>query len=133
VRVLAAIISTVVLACGCGSGKGSPRPVQGAAREVASVVSALEKATAHRDFEAICRDLLSSSVRRQAGADECPDLMRARAKEIRKPHIRIRSIEVSRAGAIVRVSTTAEGQARVDDVIRLVREGGSYRIASLGR
>ena len=41
------------------------------------------------------------------------------------------SIKIEGAMATVDVVTVAEGQARAEDKIRLVRENGAYRISSL--
>jgi hypothetical protein len=130
----AAIFVLVLVLSGCG-GNGKPKPISGPAKEAASVVQALEKATARRDFRAICDRLLTASERRQAGGSDCPRLMAQRAQGLQHPRIRIRGIEIARgnAAALVSVQTTAVGQAPAGDVIRLVREGGRFRIASLGR
>jgi hypothetical protein len=118
--------------CGGGGKQASPE-VAGWAREAASVVKRLQTATATRDFATICDSLLSADERAQAGGADCPRLMAQRAEGIRRPRIHVRSIELSPRGALVRVKTTAAGQAPADDTIRLVREGGRLRIASLGR
>jgi len=118
--------------CGGGGKQASPE-VAGWAREAAAVVSRLQTATATRDFATICDRLLSASERTQAGGADCARLMAQRAEGVRRPRIRVRNIELTRKGALVQVRTTAVGQAPTDDVIRLVREGGHLRIASLGR
>jgi hypothetical protein len=97
------------------------------------VIEWLEKATAKRDFSTICNDLLASATRKQAGGDSCPDVLDQRARGVRRPHIRIQSIEVAGNEARVRVRTTATGQAAISDVIRLVRENGQFRVLELGR
>jgi hypothetical protein len=123
-----------LLIAGCGSGeKRKPEPISGAAKEVASVVQRLQKATARRDFTTICDELLASPTRRQAGGEQCPDVLDQRARGVRRPRIRIQAIEIRGNEAQVRVRTTASGQAVVADVIRLVREHGSFRVLSLGR
>ena len=43
----------------------------------------------------------------------------------------MKEIRIEGATAAVDVVTVAEGQARVEDTIRLVREAGGYRISSL--
>jgi hypothetical protein len=121
-------------AAGCGGGENSrPKPISGAAKQVATVIERLEKATAKHDFTTICDDLLAAATRRQAGGDSCPDVLDQRARGVTRPRIRIQSIEVSDDEARVRVRTTATGQAAITDVIRLVREQGQFRVLSLGR
>jgi len=56
-----------------------------------------------------------------------------RARGVQHPRIRIQSIAVQGDHAQVRVRTTASGQAPTSDVVRLVREGGRFRVLSLGR
>jgi len=133
VRSQQAVLFAAFLAAGCGGDKGSPKPVSGPAKEAATLVQALEKATAAGDFQRVCDQLLSSSERRQAGGEQCAAIMSERARDVKRPRIRILSIAVNEAGALVRVRTTAVGQAPVDDIIKLVREQGRYRIAALGR
>jgi hypothetical protein len=123
-----------VLVAGCASGANrKPKPISGAAKEVATVVQRLERATAERDFRTICDRLLARPTRKQAGGEQCPDVLDQRARGVRRPRIRIQAIEIRGNEARVRVRTTATGQASVVDVLRLVRENGSFRVLSLGR
>jgi hypothetical protein len=123
-----------VLVAGCGGGgNGKPKPISGPAKQVAAVIQRLEKATAEGDFRTICDDLLAAATRRQAGDKDCADVLDQRARGVRRPRIRIQSIDVRGDQAVVRVRTTASGQAATSDVIRLVRENGKFRVLSLGR
>jgi hypothetical protein len=123
-----------VLVAGCGGGETrKPKPISGAPKQIADLVQKLEKATAQRNFTTICDDLLAAATRRQAGGADCPDVLDQRARGVRRPRIRIQSIEVQGSQALVRVRTTATGQAATRDVIRLVREQGKFRVLSLGR
>jgi hypothetical protein len=121
-----------ILAVGCGGGNdGKPEAISGPAKEVADTIQRLEKATAARDFTTVCGQLLASATRKQAGGEQCPDVLDQRARGVRRPRIKILSIEVQGNQAQARVRTTAVGQASVPNVIRLVREQGRFRIASL--
>lgn len=97
------------------------------------MVERFEKATAQRDFATICDQLFATSTRRDAGGSDCASVLAERARSVRRPHIRIRAIEIQGDRAAVRVTTSAAGQASVPDVIQLVREQGGYRVLSLGR
>lgn len=130
--VCVALSALAVAGCG-GGGDGKPKPISGPAKEVADVVEQLGKATAERDFRTICDQLLASATRRQAGGDQCPDVLDQRARGVRRPRIRIEMIDVHGNQAQVRVRTTASGQAPTSDVIRLVRENGKFRVLALGR
>jgi hypothetical protein len=125
-----AICMLMVLA-GCGGGR-PPQPIQGPAKEVADVIDRLQKALAHGQFQAVCDSILSSSARRQAGGAACPRILRRAAGDLRRPRILVDTIQLGQDRALVKVRTTAAGQAVARDVIRLVRERGQYRIASLG-
>jgi hypothetical protein len=134
VKTRACAALTCVLTAGCGGGvTGKPEPISGPPKQVADVIQRLEKATAERDFTTICDQLLAVATRRQAGGSDCPGVLDQRARGVRRPRIRIQSIEVQGNQALVRVRTTASGQAPTGDVIRLVREGGGFRVLSLGR
>jgi hypothetical protein len=123
-----------MLIAGCGGGDGGkPKRITGPAKEVAGVIGRLEKATREQDFATICNDLLAAETRKQAGGEQCPDVLGQRARGVRRPRIRILSIDVSGDRARARVRTTASGQAAVSDVIALVRENGRFRVSSLGR
>ena len=93
----------------------------------------LQKATAEGDFTTICDELLTAATRKQAGGADCPAVLDARARGVRRPHIVIKGIEVQGDRAVVTVRTTAVGQDATTDVIRLVRENGRFRVSSLGR
>jgi hypothetical protein len=116
---------------GCGGGGAEKRDPSRLAREAATVVEQLERAIARGEFERVCADLLSAEVRRQAGGGDCPAMLARTSAGVDHPSIRVRKIRIKGAAAIVDVETTAAGQARVTDTIRLVREAGRYRIASL--
>jgi hypothetical protein len=123
-----------VLIAGCGGGKSrKPELIKGTAKQVATVIQRLETATRRADFATVCDELLAAETRRQAGGADCPDVLGQRARGVRRPRIRILSIEVGDRRAQARVRTTATGQAPVIDVMTLVRENGRFRILSLGR
>ena len=113
----------------CGSEE--PRDVRGPARDVAATIAALERATAKGDFVAICDRLFTAAERKQAGAGDCPALLRRTAGDVRRPRIKLESIRLRGDRAVATVTTTAEGQRSVRESIVLVREHGTYRIAAL--
>jgi hypothetical protein len=127
-----AVLTLFFAGCGAGS-TPKPKPISGPAKDVAAVVERLQKATAQKDFQTICNDLLSAATRRESGGTNCPAVLGARARGVSRPRIVIKSIEVDGPSARVAVRTTAGGQAETTDIIQLVREHGHFRIASLGR
>jgi hypothetical protein len=133
VKTRSALVFLCLFAAGCGGGgSDEPAPIKGPAKEVAAVVQRFEKAMRQQDFRIVCEELLSSSVRARSGGEDCPRVLGERASDVKRPRIRIDSIEVAGQKATVRVHTTAAGQASVADTIRLARERGRFRIASLG-
>lgn len=124
---LAAISALAVASCG----SDEPRDVRGPARDVAATIAALESATARGDFVTICDRLLTAGERKQAGAGDCPALLRRTAGDVRRPRIKLESIRLTGDRAIATVTTTAAGQRAVRESIVLVREHGTYRIAAL--
>jgi len=131
-RGLSGLLSLVVLSgCAGGDSGSDPPPAEGAPRAVTETIDRLERATIQRDFAAICDELLTSEARERAGGGDCIRLLRSTGAEVRRPEIRVLSIQIDGDRADVRVRTTAAGQAPVEETIQLVREGDGYRIAAL--
>ena len=117
-----------------GGSEGSdddPQPITGPGRQVAEVVTRLERATRRRQFEVVCDELFTRAARARAGGGNCVRLLRSTAKDVRRPHIRLLSVRINGNRADARVRTRAQGQAAVEETIDLQRERGRYRIAAL--
>lgn len=127
----AAVCAVAVALAGCSGNDDDEETAGGLAQEAAAVVEELERSIAERDFDRICAEILSAEVRRQAGGGDCPAMLARTAEGVRRPRIEVREIRIEGAEARVDVVTTAQGQARVEDTIRLIREAGGYRIAEL--
>jgi hypothetical protein len=125
--------TAVILApAGCSLGEDEePRQATGAVREIAEVVRQLERATATRDFAAICNEIFTKGARERAGGSDCVHLLRSSAEGVRHPHIELRGIRIEGERATVRVRTRAAGQAEVRDALELRRQAGEWRIAAL--
>ena len=131
-RGLCGLLALAVLAgCSSGDSEGDPPPAEGEPRQVAEAIDRLERATRRHDFAAICDELLAKEARDRAGGEDCIRLLRSTAGDVRGPDITVLSIRIDGDRADVRVRTTAEGQAPVDETVQLVREGDGYRIAAL--
>ena len=126
----AALCALVIGLAGCGGGDDD-EAAGGLAQEAADVVKQLERSLSSGDFEHICSNLLSADLRRQVGGGDCPAQLERTSAGVKKPRIQVQSIRIEGAMAAVDVVTVAEGQARAEDTIRLVREAGGYRISSL--
>ena len=127
----AAVCTLVIALAGCDGGDDDDDDAGALAREASGVIEQLERSIAAGEFERICSELLSAEVRRQAGGGECPAMLARTSAGVKRPRIEVKEIRIEGATAAVDVVTVAEGQARVEDTIRLVREAGAYRISSL--
>jgi hypothetical protein len=126
--------TTLVLApAGCSlGGDEEPQPAAGAPREIGEVVHELERATARRDFDTICRDLFTTDAHERAGGAGCPRRLRSAADGIQEPTISLRAIDLEGQRPTVRVRTRVRGQATVGAVLELRRDQGEWRIDALG-
>lgn len=118
---------------GCSSDdSGAERlPLENALPQVTEVIDRLERATQSRDFVTICDRLLTMQARERAGGSDCDELLLSTTADVRRPEIRVLSIRVDADSAEVQVRSTAEEQDPIKETIRLIREGGGYRIAAL--
>jgi hypothetical protein len=117
---------------GCSIGADEePKPVTGVPKEIAATVDQLERAVARRDWATICNELFTETARKRAGGGECVSQTRSAAEDVLRPSIQIEQIAVKGDRAVVRVSTTAQGQARVTDTLELRRTGGRWLIEAL--
>jgi hypothetical protein len=128
---MAAAVILAPAGCSIGADEEAPRAT-GAPAGVAAAVNRLERATVERDYASICDDLFTAAARRRAGGADCARLMRSAAREIEEPSIEITGISVHGTRATVRVRTTAAGQRRVADSLRLRRGPDRWRIEGLG-
>jgi hypothetical protein len=124
----------VVLLALSGCSLGADReatPVKGAPRQVVAIVGRLERASRSRDWRVVCARLFTPAARRRAGGADCPRRLASYAQGLRRPRIRVLSIEVSADRASVRVRSTAARQPPLDDRLELRRVAGDYRIDAL--
>ena len=97
------------------------------------MVQRLERATAERDWAAVCADLFTAGARERAGGPDCARLLGEAAADVRRPEIEIRGIRVREGGrASVDVRTRASGQETVSNVLELRNENGQWRVEALG-
>ena len=116
---------------GSGGSDDDPQPITGPGKQVADVVTRLERATRGRRFDVVCDELFTRAARSRAGGRNCVRLLRSTAEDVRRPRIRLLDVRIKGDRAEARVRTLAEGQTAVEETIDLLRERGGYRIASL--
>ena len=120
-----------VLLGGSEDSEDDPQPITGRGKQVADVVTRLERATRRRRFDVVCDELFTRAARARAGGRNCVRLLRSTARDVRRPRIRLLSVRIDGRRAEARVRTLSEGQAAVEETIDFLRERGRYRIASL--
>lgn len=122
----AALLAAAALAtAGCGE-----TPVT---EEVRAAVEGFEEASADRDVQRLCDELLARELvqRVEAAGIPCEQALRQGLSSVRSPEVEIRSVVVNGDKALAEVRSRAAGQEPSQDTIELVREAGSWRITSL--
>jgi hypothetical protein len=110
-----------------------PRAVGEATRQVDATLRQFERALAQGDFATICGNLFTVEAREAAGGDRCPSVLQDTAGGLRDPNVQIVSITVRGNTATAVVRAKVAGGPPVTDTIRLVKQGGRYRIVSAGK
>ncbi len=122
----------LALACaaltGCGGGPSD-------ADQVRAVVKAFAAATAAKDYQRLCDDLLAPALVQQVvnRGLPCEVALQQGLGDVRSPQLTLGAIVVKGDTATADVRTTAAGQPPSRDTIRLQRVRGKWRIASLGK
>lgn len=119
--VLAVVV--IVLALQLGGGQDDEQAVRQA-------LMRFEQASARKDYQTLCDQLLASSYVRQAASSglPCEVALRTGLEDVKNPTLTIVSVEVNGDRAAARVRGSAAGQVPAEDVYELVREGDSWRI-----
>ena len=122
-----------VTACGGGSDRPKgPSPAQDRAA-VRGTLLKLEQATAAHDYATMCNQVLARTlVQRVAGAGlPCETALRLGLGKVHQPRLQVATIKVTGNRALAQVYSGAAHQKASTDVVQLVREGGSWRVAAL--
>jgi hypothetical protein len=125
VRILAALALLVVAGC------GDTGPT--AEEQVRSTVTEFGRATAAKDYDALCDDILAPDLIEDAESIglPCEVALRQSLGEVEDPRLTIGRVEVRNDRATAQVRTAATGQDPSEDTLELVRVNGRWRIASL--
>ena len=125
----ATVVLIVALALGSGAcgGQRSDRD------EVAAAVKTFGEAAAAKDYARLCGEILARELvtRIQKAGLTCQDALRTGLAGVRDPQVTIGRITVDGDRATADVRTIAAGQPPSNDRLRLVREGGRWRVSSL--
>jgi len=126
-RRFVALLAGAALA-GCGS--AGPTDEQ----QVRETVAAFSKATAAKDYDRLCKQLLAPKLLEeveQAGLP-CEVALSKGLGDVKDPKVTIGQITVSGNSATADVQTSAAGEQPSRDTLKLSKAGGRWRIASLG-
>jgi Putative lumazine-binding len=125
-RLFVALLAGVALA-GCGSGPTDEEQVR-------DTVDAFSKATAAKDYDKLCKQLLAPKLleqMEQAGLP-CEVALSKGLGDVKDPKVTIGQITVSGDSATADVQTSATGEQPSRDKLKLSKIAGRWRIASLG-
>ncbi|MEA2475082.1 MAG: hypothetical protein QOE06_2997 [Thermoleophilaceae bacterium] len=125
-------IAVIALVTSLRSGDSGTPPISGTPKEAVDVVESFRLALGARDFAKICDELYTVEARQAAGGDDCQSVLAQETAKLRDPQVKILGLSVNRAGAIVSVQASVGGQRPVKDTIRLVRQGGRFKISNAG-
>ena len=125
-RILAALALAVLVGCG----DQGPTPEE----QVRSTVAEFGRATAAKDYDALCDRILAPELVKDAESIglPCEVALRQGLGEVRDPRITIGAVNVDGERASAQIRTAAAGQEPSEDTLRLVNVDGTWKIASLG-
>ncbi|HEX8160194.1 MAG TPA: hypothetical protein VF526_22670 [Solirubrobacteraceae bacterium] len=90
------------------------------------------QATREKDYQTLCDDLFASALTetiRSVGLP-CEIALRTGWGSRQNPQLKVIGVEVNGDQALARTRSTAVGESPADETLRLVRENGSWRLAS---
>ena len=121
---LAVVVVVVVLAL---------RPGPNEEKEVRATLDRYAQATRQKDYQTLCDDLYASDLvqRIRSAGLPCEVALRTGLEDRQNPQLTVLGVEVSGDQALARARTTAVGEVASVDTIKLVKQDGGWRVASL--
>jgi hypothetical protein len=128
-RIALAVPVAVLALAGCGSGGPTDEQL------VARAVTAFGRATAAKDYRALCDGILAPSLIEQVTSIglPCEKALERGLGGVRSPRLTLGAVTIDGDTATAEVRTAAANQAPSRDTLRLERVHGSWRIASLAQ
>jgi hypothetical protein len=125
-RPIAAVLAISAVFAGCGDG---PSDVD----RVHDVVDAFGKATAGKDYQRLCDDILAPKLvsEVESAGLPCEVALKQGLGEVSSPSLTIGAIKVAGDTATADVQSSAKGEKPSRDTLQLVRVKDYWRIASL--
>ena len=101
--------------------------------QVRATLTALEKATAAKDYKALCTRILAPQLVEQVTSVglPCEVALRRGLSEVQEPRLRVGRVRITGNTANAEVSTSAKGQEPSRDVVELVKVKDGWRVSSL--
>ena len=127
VRYLAPALALLIVA---GCGESGPTPEE----QVRSTVAEFGRATAAKDYGALCERLLAPELIEEVESIglPCERALRRGLGDVEDPRLTIGRIEIRDDRASAEVRTSAAGEEPSQDTLRLVNVDGTWKISSLG-
>jgi hypothetical protein len=125
-RAVAALLLCAVIA-GCGDSGPTDE------EQVRTTLTAFSRATAAKDYQALCDRILAPSLiadLKKIGLP-CEIALQQGLGDVKQPRLLVGDVKVNGKKATAEVRTSAEGQAPSSDTIELERTDKGWRIASL--
>jgi ketosteroid isomerase-like protein len=109
------------------------RPGPNDDKEVAKTLDSYAAATRDKDYQTICDNLYAKDLvdRVRAAGLPCEVALRTGLEDRQNPRLEVLGVEVNGDQALARVRSTAVAEPTSTDLVRLVKEDGGWRIASL--
>ena len=124
---LGAFVAFVAVLTGCGENEPTDE------EQVRTTLTAFSRATAAKDYQALCDKLLAPSLisdLKKIGLP-CEIALQQGLGDVRQPRLIVGEVTVRGKTAVAEVRTTAEGEAPSRDTVELERTDAGWRIASL--
>ena len=125
-RPIVAVLAVSGLFVGCGGGSSDTERVHDA-------VEAFGEASAAKDYQRLCDDLLAPKLVEtvESAGLPCELALKQGLGEVSSPKLTIGAIRVNGDAATADVQSSAQGEKPSRDTLQLVRVGSAWRIASL--
>ena len=125
-RPIVAVLAVSGLFCGCGDGPPDSERVHDA-------VEAFGQASAAKDYQRLCDDLLAPKLvsEVESAGLPCELALKQGLGDVAAPKLTIGTIRVTGDSATADVQSSARGEEPSRDTLQLVRVDDSWRIASL--
>jgi hypothetical protein len=127
VRYLAPALALLILA---GCGESGPTPEE----QVRSTVAEFGRATAAKDYTALCDHILAPELIEEVESIglPCERALRQGLGDVEDPRLTIGTIKIDDDKASAEVRTSAAGEEPSQDTLELVNLDGVWKISSLG-